>query len=73
MKTDFSGYGYTGAGNAMRGGGSHLTSPSHLSAYTPLSPLPVKSDLLTPSYQTYAQFGKSGLISDSSNIFFSAY
>ena len=58
MKTDFSGYGYTGAGNAMRGGGSHLTSPSHLSAYTPLSPLPVKSDLLTPSYQTYAQFGE---------------
>ena len=51
MKPDFSSYGYPGAP-----GPTHLHSP-----YTPLSPLPVKSDLLAQSYQQYAaasQFGK---------------
>ena len=50
MKPEFSSYGYPGA------------PPSHLHPpYSPLSPLPVKSDLLTQSYQQYAaasQFGE---------------
>ena len=50
MKPEFSSYGYPGA------------PPSHLHPpYSPLSPLPVKSDLLTQSYQQYAaasQFGQ---------------
>ena len=61
MKADFSSYGYPSPGSSNSIRPSHLASAtSHISPYGALSPLPVKSDLLTPAYQQYAvsQFGK---------------
>jgi hypothetical protein len=61
MKADFSSYGYPSPGSSNSIRPSHLASAtSHISPYGALSPLPVKSDLLTPAYQQYAvsQFGE---------------